>query len=141
MPIGLWHVSQVTPPLESLRHKAILFCPPDTEVFRWAKSNGVLNCGRCPGDYTPLLKEVVGLPGDVVEFDGSRVYINGQVLARSEIYWLGMNSLEISHVIKAGSIWVVGTGSNRSFDSRYFGDISITNISGVAEPILVLERE
>lgn len=137
MPIGLWRVSDVTPSLESLRHKAVLFCPPDTAIFRWAKSNGVLHRGRCPGDYTPLLKEVVGLPGDLIEIRDNAVFLNGSRLSSSEIAKaLSVKAFNNKEVIPMGSIWVMGVDSEASFDSRYFGPISLGKIIGLAHPLL-----
>jgi conjugative transfer signal peptidase TraF len=141
MPIGLWRITKPIPPLESLRHKVVLFCPPDTEIFRWAKSNGVLTPGRCPGDYTPLLKEVIGLPGDSVEILEGHVVLNDRPLPGSEIDpKLRLTLLQPKQTIPSDSLWVMGTASLVSFDSRYFGPISRDLIIGVARPILTLGK-
>jgi conjugative transfer signal peptidase TraF len=141
MPIGLWRITKPIPPLESLRHKVILFCPPDTEIFRWAKSNGVLTPGRCPGDYTPLLKEVIGLPGESVEIRDGAVLLFDHPLPNSGIDpKLRLTSLTPKQTIPSDSLWVMGTASPASFDSRYFGPISSDSILGLAYPVFTSHR-
>ncbi len=136
MPIGLWRISKGAAMGEALRHKAVLFCPPDTDVFRWARTQGILSPGRCPGGYTPLLKEVVGLPGDEVQIKDSLVFLNGHKLAMS--HSLPIESLSASIMkIPEGFVWVMGTSSPESFDSRYFGSIPTSKILGSVQPVLV----
>jgi conjugative transfer signal peptidase TraF len=138
MPVGVWRVSKSVVIEESLRHKAVLFCPSDTDVFRWPRSQHILSLGRCPGDFTPLLKEVVGLPGDLIEVSDGSVILNGQPLPLSIILPSGWPAPEATHEIPAGSIWVMGSSSAESFDSRYFGPIGLEKTIGKAEPILTL---
>ena len=141
MPVGLWRITKPIPPLESLRHKVIIFCPPDTETFRWAKSNGVLTPGRCPGDYMPLLKEVIGLPGDSVEVLDGSVVLNDRPLLGTEIDpKLRLTFLQPKQTIPSDSLWVMGTASPASFDSRYFGPISSDSILGLAYPVFTSHR-
>ena len=69
MPIGIWRTGDNSISLDiSSRGRFVTFCPPDIELFRAAKEQGILRIGRCKGAYRPLLKEVVGLPGDVIEY-------------------------------------------------------------------------
>jgi conjugative transfer signal peptidase TraF len=136
MPVGLWRISKKVVVGEALRHKAVLFCPPDTEIFRWARSQDILSPGRCPGGYTPLLKEVVGLPGDEIETNDASVVFNGHRLASSVVLPIGWPISKTSYEVPVGTIWVMGSLSIESFDSRYFGPISVDKAIGVAEPIL-----
>ncbi|MGJ3238379.1 MAG: signal peptidase I [Anaerolineae bacterium] len=79
-----------------------------------------------------LVKRVVGLPGETVEFRGGVVYINGEHLP--EPYLLSA----CDHVACADGIWQLGAdayfvlGDNRhhSSDSRVFGAIAHHHIVG-----------
>ncbi|MCX6131476.1 MAG: S26 family signal peptidase, partial [Proteobacteria bacterium] len=108
MPRGIWRVSKGIKQGEILRHKVVLFCPADTEFFRWARSQGILRPGRCPGDYTPLLKEVLGLPGDLIEFREGHVFINGRQLPRSKILKsFSRRVFNDKESIPIGYVWVM----------------------------------
>jgi type IV secretory pathway protease TraF len=41
--------------------------------------------------------------------------------------------------VPAGEVWLLSGHDPRSFDSRYFGAVPVTNIQGVARPIWVVE--
>jgi type IV secretory pathway protease TraF len=40
-----------------------------------------------------------------------------------------------SHVLAAGELWLVANGHPRSFDSRYFGPISVSDVIGSVLPV------
>lgn len=139
MPIGIWRVSKAAVDIKSLRHQTVLFCPPDTEIFRWARTQGIVPAGRCPGNYTPLLKRVEGLPNDNVAICDGLVVLNGQALPMSKVLPLALPIPPVSDVtIPTDSIWVMGASSPESFDSRYFGVVTAEKVIGLAEPILTL---
>jgi type IV secretory pathway protease TraF len=43
------------------------------------------------------------------------------------------------HSVRTGEVWLLSVHHPRSFDSRYFGAVPVTNIQGVARPIWVVE--
>ena len=140
MPLGIWKDGGKVEALSSMRGKAILFCPPDTEVFRWARSQGILSPGRCPGDYTPLLKEVVGLPGDLVEYVDDGYSVNGRRVANSKIQPLdlGFKPAFYSHlVVPDGYVWLMSSYSAQSFDSRYFGPVETSHLQRIVKPLFI----
>lgn len=79
----------------------------------------------------PLIKRVVGLPGETIEVRDGHVYINGQVL--EELY---LNQLTLGnfppHVISPGHVFVLGDNRGASNDSRSFGEVALTSIVGRA---------
>ncbi len=87
-----------------------------------------------PGIDPPLIKRLIGLPGDVVEIRDTRVYVNGQLL----------NEPYINEPCNAGSCpdgrwelaadeyFVMGDNRNRSRDSRRFGPITHDHLIGEA---------
>lgn len=84
-----------------------------------------------------MLKEVVAIPGDVVEVTDSGVLINGlplrdsQPLAKPEL-----PRLRGRFELKSTEVWMFGLGSSPelakySFDSRYFGPITVQSVTRV----------
>jgi conjugative transfer signal peptidase TraF len=92
--------------------------------------------GDCAGGIVPLVKRVVALSGDVVEFSDRGVAIAGQMLPDS-----GVVNARVEHFpfgryeLGAGQAWVLGRG--RSWDSRFFGTVAI---DAVATPLLLVDR-
>ncbi|ETX01009.1 MAG: hypothetical protein ETSY1_09165 [Candidatus Entotheonella factor] len=137
MPPGLWRF--VDPRFDPARGRGqvVLFCPPRTAVFEEAKARGYIPFGRCAGGLAPLLKPVVALPGDRVEI-GAEVWVNGVVVAGSDRLVRDRQGRAMpvprGGVVPPGYVWVVSIEHARSFDSRYFGQVSIARIEGVLEP-------
>jgi signal peptidase I len=79
----------------------------------------------------PLIKRVVGLPGETVEIRDGRVRINGEALDETylnQATWPNMSS----KLIPEGQIFVLGDNRGASNDSRAFGMIPIEDIIGKA---------
>lgn len=80
-----------------------------------------------------LVKRVIGLPGDRVEYKHDTLYINGEEIEESFIDEKTENfSLkELGYnVIPEGYYFVVGDNRNNSLDSRYIGLIKKDDIEG-----------
>lgn len=80
-----------------------------------------------------LVKRVIGLPGDRVEYKHDTLYINGEEIEESFINEKTENfSLkELGYnVIPEGYYFVVGDNRNNSLDSRYIGLIKKDDIEG-----------
>ncbi|RYZ80931.1 MAG: conjugative transfer signal peptidase TraF [Proteobacteria bacterium] len=138
MPLGIWSVEYLASDAVIPNGSVILFCPPDNKVFQEARAKGILHSGRCKGSYTPLLKEVLGVAGDVVEYrDG--YFINGHEVNNSKILPINLSELSSLHpkemILRPGEIWVMSTYSPLSFDSRYFGVVDRSSVLGIARPI------
>jgi signal peptidase I len=80
----------------------------------------------------PYVKRVIGLPNETISINNSIVYINGKPLKEPYISELPINEFE-SYKIPANNIFLMGDNRNNSYDSRYWGAISINNIIGKAE--------
>ncbi len=89
---------------------------------------------RYPKDETmSYIKRVVGLPGDLVEIDHGRVYVNGQLLP--EPYVPARFTDERSKPamrIPQHEYYVLGDHRNISSDSREFGPVDRSLIYGKA---------
>ena len=79
----------------------------------------------------PLIKRVVGLPGETIEIRDGHVYINGQMLNEPYLEQLTYGNTG-PHVIAPGYIFVLGDNRGASNDSRSFGEVQISNILGHA---------
>ena len=86
--------------------------------------------GTCPDSSMPLLKRVAGVAGDVVRTTDAGTKINGVFIVNSRPLDLDSSGKALPHLrgefrLKKGEIWAAGEHSN-SFDSRYFGPVTIT---------------
>jgi signal peptidase I len=78
-----------------------------------------------------LIKRVIGLPGEKVEIQGGRVYVNDRLLQEKYIeenlvYQWGPVS------VPADSFLVMGDNRDRSYDGRYWGFVPRDKIIGKA---------
>jgi len=79
-----------------------------------------------------LIKRVVGVGGDVVE-----IFENGEVFVNSSKFYIpnindGVNFKNETFIIPDNEIFVLGDNRPNSQDSRYIGNIPISNIIGKA---------
>jgi signal peptidase I len=80
-----------------------------------------------------LIKRIIGLPGETIEFRNNQLYINGQLT--NEPYTPDICQTGCSDdiwVLTDEQYFVMGDNRNASQDSRRFGPISIADIVGEA---------
>lgn len=91
--------------------------------------------------HKPLVKRVIGIPGDTVEIVYDRfkkrsdVYVNGEKLDEDYVYidpYHNYRNDTGSWVVGEGEVFVMGDHRNNSDDSRVFGPIRIDSILGKA---------
>ncbi|MDO4890564.1 MAG: signal peptidase I [Coriobacteriaceae bacterium] len=90
-----------------------------------------------------LIKRVIAVGGDEVDLRDGQVYVNGTAL--DEPYTEGKPSYELEpapgvdvsfpYTVPNGYLWVMGDNRTNSADSRYFGAIPATSVSGHANII------
>jgi signal peptidase I len=79
----------------------------------------------------PLIKRVIGLPGEAVEVRDNHVYIDGQML--DERYLADVIQRDYGPLqVAPGYVFVMGDNRGASNDSRYFGPVPIERILGRA---------
>lgn len=76
---------------------------------------------------TSLIKRVAGLPGDVVDYDGSHIIINGRAIAASRVLATDSKGKPLPRVafpvtLGPDELWLT-SDDPRGFDSRYFGPV------------------
>jgi len=85
---------------------------------------------RLAGSKVMLLKRVVALGGEWVEFREGKLFIDGKKMDESYVHYPGNWTLPPRQVDK-GSVYVVGDNRNMPMESHYFGQTSLSRIVGV----------
>ncbi len=138
LPLGLYVITKGSSNL-------VEFCPPEP-FASLALTRGYRTSGNCDDGGAPLLKPVVAQAGDVVEFDARGVCINGNELPHSSPLVRDVRGRQLSHWrfgrfnVETGTVWVVSTYNLRSFDSRYFGPLSVKSVRHRLRPLVVLRN-
>jgi conjugative transfer signal peptidase TraF len=109
------------------------FCP--VEPFATlAIVRGYRDSGICPDGAAPLMKPVVAKPGDVVELSARGISVNGALLSNTAPLSKDTKGRPLEpwpfgrYLVASGTVWVASSYHPRSFDSRYFGPISMAAI-------------
>ncbi|MGM4985943.1 conjugative transfer signal peptidase TraF [Rhizobium sp. 11_C7_N12_5] len=138
-PLGLWRIEPFG--RDPLVGNLVFICPPPTPQFEEAWQRGYLRRGLCPGGFAPLIKTVVALPGQHVEV-GSNVVIDRLPLPNSAVRSSDGAGRPLLHfaggIVPSGHLFLHSCFAS-SYDSRYFGPISISGLLGLAKPILTFD--
>ena len=120
-----------------------LFCPSGPEQAVAIKRKYRDQSGECPDGYISLLKPIAARAGDTVVFSARGVRVNGVLLPNSAPQSVDRYERPLSHwpfgtyVVAAGTFWAISTHNPRSYDSRYFGPVSVAAIKRYAHPTVV----
>jgi signal peptidase I len=83
-------------------------------------------------DYNEaFIKRIIGLPGDKIQIEDGKVYVNDQPLREDYINELPKYKYP-TNVVPADSYFVLGDNRNNSYDSQYWGFVPRQNIIGKA---------
>jgi signal peptidase I len=89
-----------------------------------------------PNGAEPYIKRIIGLPGDVISFQGGNVFVNGTQLDEPYIDDGITNcptaSCRAPVTVGPDQVYVLGDNRGNSEDSRYFGPFNIDAIIGKA---------
>ncbi len=79
----------------------------------------------------PLIKRVVGLPGESIEIHNGHVYINGVLLEEPYLTQTTWGTVP-AQLVPEGYLFVLGDNRGSSNDSRMFGPVALENVIGRA---------
>jgi len=114
LPKGIYALCPGTPG----RGDFAAFCL-EGEFADLARERGYLQAGSCPTGLRPLLKRVVGLPGDAIP---------DNLAARpSDSLGRSIPSIPLSRVVPSGMALVLADHPG-SFDGRYFGFVPLESL-------------
>ena len=82
-----------------------------------------------PGEEELLVKRAVALPGETVAVQDGQVFINGQLLEEPWATHQGGMDYPPT-LVPPRHIFVLGDNRHVSLDSRFFGPVPVTHISG-----------
>lgn len=89
------------------------------------------------GKNTKLIKRIIGLPGESIEYKDNKLYVNGiyvreKFISTQETYDFSLKELGYNK-IPEGYYFVLGDNRTNSTDSRIIGLISKEQIDGISD--------
>jgi signal peptidase I len=105
----------------------------DLVSLRWREPHrGEIIVLRLPNrNSDPLIKRVIGLPGDTVAIRDGEVLVNGEALDEPYLDQHTAGRMP-AKVVPEAHVFVLGDNRGASNDSRYFGMVPYENILGRA---------
>jgi conjugative transfer signal peptidase TraF len=119
------------------------FCPPEP-FAELALARGYRDVGSCGDGGAPLLKPVVARAGDVVQLLTEGIAVNGRHLPNTAPLKIDTRGRPLTpwpagrYTVGSDSVWVASSYNGRSFDSRYFGPVSLGSIRNYVQPWITL---
>lgn len=126
------------------RDNLVVFCPKldqKTVKYLGVQDSLIKQLRRCNDEVISFTKPIAAIEGDTVEVTATNLFINGKPYA-------GLQPTEkIPHLnpgtykVQPGTVWLVSQYNDLSFDSRYFGPVSVDQIIGNARPLWVSKKK
>jgi conjugative transfer signal peptidase TraF len=138
LPLGLYRVLD-----ESITHGSLVeICPPP-HLTSLALVRGYTGRGLCPGGARPLLKTALALPGDRLVLTRLGVFFAGTRVPSSTPRPEDSRGRRLSplplglHTVPPQALWLHASHP-LSFDSRYFGPVSLGSVRQTLRPLLTM---
>lgn len=117
----------------------VAVCLPE-ELRLFALNRHYISRGIYCQGTTPLIKEIIAIPNDTVEVTDHAIEINNKLYPIKKFNTDGRGRALSSYpngTYHANGFWLLGTYHERSWDSRYFGEIQSSCILCVLRPIFI----
>jgi len=85
-------------------------------------------------EHGDIIKRVIGLPGETISIENSKIYINGRLI--KDKYGKGTTSDYKKTKLSKDEYFVLGDNREDSADSRIYGPINKKNIKGSTKLVL-----
>jgi conjugative transfer signal peptidase TraF len=125
------------------RGSTVITCLP-IAVGRFAMARGYVWRGGCAGGAAPVGKVVSSVAGDTVVVAAGGLIVNGHHLHNTEALAHDSRGRPLTgvpygvYVVPTGKLWLTSTYNPASFDSRYFGPVSVATVVSRIEPVWTL---
>lgn len=114
------------------RNGSFAFCWRFQYLFSPPKRSDVVTV-RFTGRRVMLLKRIVAVAGDRVEFQNGLLYVNGKVAHEPYVQYRANWELS-TRTISPGHVYVVGDNRGTTMARHQFGEVSINRIIGGVYP-------
>jgi conjugative transfer signal peptidase TraF len=135
VPVGIYQ--QINDP----RADYIAFCPTQEQIRIANERKYRYRSVGCADGFAPLIKPVRARSGDTVTVSAQGLSVNGTMLLNSTAKRIDGQGRPLPFIpygvysVAPNTVWVVSSYNPASFDSRYFGPVSLTRIISYAKPI------
>ena len=139
--IGIYNETPIPDPIK--KNTIMSLCLPtaiQSDVFT---NFGIpTGAGRC-GGVQPIVKKIVGEPGDTISVTENGVIVNGTLLPNSTLSEVVIKGYDWGNIYKdytlsSGEYFVLGDKHPDSLDSRYFGPVKKTWFIAALEPLWLI---
>jgi conjugative transfer signal peptidase TraF len=116
------------------------FCPEEPYA-KFAIERGYRSAGSCPDGAAPFMKPIVAVPGDVVSVTAHGIAVDGNLIENTRPQANDRKGRPLEswpfgeYQVRKGSVWVASSYSPWSYDSRYFGPISVGLLRSRLRPV------
>lgn len=135
LPYGLY---RIVPPEKG---NYLLFCPTgiaESVTIERGYRPKSLGCGD---GYAPLLKPIAARAGDIVTISDLGISVNGKLLPNTKQFKVDGHGRPLpimehrTYTVEPNTVWLISTYNRYSFDSRYFGPVSLNGKVHYATPL------
>jgi len=106
-------------------------CLPN-KVAKIAYLRGYLQTGSCPDGIEPLVKKIIGIPGDIVSVDSQGMSVNGLFYAapqhKTDSKGRALTPIHLNNKRIEGYLLYGANNPDKSWDSRYYGVVPRSSI-------------
>jgi signal peptidase I len=109
---------------------SFLFCWRPASWFGRKPDRGDVVVIRFAGVRVMMLKRVVAVAGETVEFRGGKLLVNGETIAEPYLRFPCDWELPV-RIVEPGNVYVVGDNRGVPIDTHHFGQTPVNRIVGV----------